>query len=153
MLIFMISMFLLSSKQEISVHQLMLPVFTTHFRGLAWFNIVQLIQLQAISLNITNNDFIHSHRLQKTFNQHQCGDSCYAPVKNIIQIKSAPTKVTGRACKVNDEDYKKRLLHLPNFSNNKLLYIFILLLPFAKCFISVNKCLIRKTKTWQYSYF
>ena len=42
-------------------------------------------------------------------------------------------------------------LHLPNFSNNKLTYIVILLLPFAKCFISVNKYLIRKCKTWQYT--
>ena len=27
-----------------------------------------------------------------------------------------------------------KILHLPNFSNNKVLYIVILLLPFAKCF-------------------
>ena len=36
MLIFMISMFLLFLKLEISVHQLMLPVYVTHFGGLAW---------------------------------------------------------------------------------------------------------------------
>ena len=40
-----------------------------------------------------------------------------------------------------------KTLHLPNFSNNKLLYIVIL----SKCFISVNKYLIRKCKTRQYS--
>ena len=45
------------------------------------------------------------------------------------------------------------ILHLPNFSNNKLLYIVILFLPFAKYFISVNECFIRKAKTWQYSWF
>ena len=41
------------------------------------------------------------------------------------------------------------ILDLSNFSNNKLLYIVILLLPFVKCFISVNECIIRKSKTWQ----
>ena len=45
------------------------------------------------------------------------------------------------------------ILHLPNFSNNKLLHLVILLLPFAKCFISINECLIKKAKTLQYSYF
>ena len=42
----------------------------------------------------------------------------------------------------------REILHLLNFSNNKLLYIVILLLPLAWCFISVNECLIRKAKTW-----
>ena len=45
------------------------------------------------------------------------------------------------------------ILHLLNFSNDKLLYTVILLLPFAKYFISVKECLIRKAKTWQYSFF
>ena len=56
-----------------------------------------------------------------------------------------PTSSTARTYKINDEDYRKLLLHLPGLSNNKLLYI-VLLLLFAKCFISVNECLIRKAK-------
>ena len=48
MLIFMISMFLLFLKQQISVHQLILPVYTTRFGGLAW--LVQLIQLHVMLL-------------------------------------------------------------------------------------------------------
>ena len=52
---------------------------------------------------------------------------------------------------INSCYIQREILHLPNFSNNKLLYIVILLLPFAKCFISVNKYLIGKCKTWQYS--
>ena len=54
---------------------------------------------------------------------------------------------------INSSYIHWEILREPNFSNNKLLYILILLLPFAKCFISVNECLIRKAKTWQYSYF
>ena len=73
-------------------------------------------------------------------------------MKNVQKI-STPTTSTGRTKKKNDKDYKKLFLYFPNFSNNKLLYIVILLLPFAKCFISVNKYLIRIAKTWQYSYF
>ena len=45
------------------------------------------------------------------------------------------------------------ILHLLNFSNNKILYTVILLLLSAKCFISVNECLIRKANTWQYYVF
>ena len=45
------------------------------------------------------------------------------------------------------------IMHLPNFYNNNFLYIVILLRPFAKCSISENECLIRKTKTWQNSHF
>ena len=86
-------------------------------------------------------------------NQHQRSDSCYVSVKKIIQKISTPTASTGRTYKINDGDYKNLLLHLPDFRNKRLLYIVILLVPFAKCFISVNKYLIRKTKTWQYSYF
>ena len=70
---------------------------------------------------------------------------CYVPVKN-IQRTSTPTTSAGRTYKINNEDYKKLFLHLQNFSNNKLLYIAILLFPFAKCFTSVNKCLIRNLK-------
>ena len=57
---------------------------------------------------------------------------------------------SGRTYKINDVSYKKQFLHLPDFVNNKILYIVILLLHSAKCFISVNKLLIRKLKTWQY---
>ena len=35
------------------------------------------------------------------------------------------------------------ILHLPNVSNNKLLYLVILLLTFAKYLISINECLIQ----------
>ena len=69
------------------------------------------------------------------------------PVKNIIQKISTPTTSTGRINKINDEEFKKLFLNLPNLNNNKLLYVTILLLPFAKCFISVNKCLIKMAKT------
>ena len=73
--------------------------------------------------------------------------SCYVPKKNIIQKISTPTTSTGRTQEINYDDYKKLLLHLPNFSNNKLFCRVILVLPFAKCFISVNKCLRRKVET------
>ena len=57
-----------------------------------------------------------------------------------------PATSTARTCKINDEDYRKLLLHLPGLGNNKLLYIVPLVL-FAKCYISVKKYLIRKAKT------
>ena len=58
--------------------------------------------------------------------------------------------VFSEKCYLKDINYCNiywQILHLPNFSNNELLYKVILLLPFAKCFISVNGCLIRKAKT------
>ena len=96
---------------------------------------------------------------------NECGDSCYVPVKNIIQKISAPITSTGRTYKINNEDYKKLFLHLPNFVDSALSYIVVLLLHFAKCLISVNKCLFRKTiqymtrhdsthdKTWKYPFW
>ena len=75
-------------------------------------------------------------------------------LKIIIENKSTPsTTSTGRTYKINDKYYRKLFLHVSDVSNNKLLYIVILQLPFEKCFISVNKCLITKAKTWQYSHF
>ena len=69
-------------------------------------------------------------------------------LKKIIQKKSTPpTASTERTYKINDEDYKIVILHVPDFSNNKRLCIVILLPPFRKCFISVNKLLLRKAKT------
>ena len=103
--------------------------------------LVDIQQLQVILLILISCNLIGP---RKTFNQHQRGDSCYVPQKNIIQKISTRTISTGRAYKKNCKDYKKLILHLPNFSNNKLLYMVILLLPFAKCLFSVNKCLIRK---------
>ena len=45
---------------------------------------------------VFNVDFIHPHGSRKTFNYHQCSDSCYVPVKNIIQkISTPPTTSTG----------------------------------------------------------
>ena len=69
------------------------------------------------------------------------------PAKNIIQkISTLPSTSNERTYKVNDVDCKILFLHFPD-SNNRLLYMFILLLTFAKCFISANKCIIRKAKT------
>ena len=56
--------------------------------------------------DIINSDFMHPYGPRKNFNQHQCDDSCYAPVQNIIEKISTPTKYTGRTNKINDGDYK-----------------------------------------------
>ena len=99
--------------------------------------------------DIINTDFMHPHRALKTFlisiNVVIQSSMRYVPVKN-IQRTSTPTTSSGRTYKINNEDYKKLFLHLQNFSNNKLLYIAILLFPFAECFTSVNKCLTRNLK-------
>ena len=84
---------------------------------------------------------------RKNFNKRQCADTCYVPLKNIFKKTSIRTTSTGRTYKITDEDYKKLFLYLPNFNNNQLLHIVILLLPFVRSSISVSKCLIKKTKT------
>ena len=90
---------------------------------------------------------MHSHGPRKNFNKRQCADTYYVPLKNIFKKILIRTTSTGRTYKITDEDYKKLFLYLPNFNNNQLLHIIILLLPFARNFISVSKCLIKKTKT------
>ena len=40
--------------------------------------------------------FMHPHGPRKTFNWPQVGDSCYAPIKNIVCAIQAPTTITGR---------------------------------------------------------
>ena len=52
---------------------------------------------------------------------HQRRDSCYVPVKTLFKKVATPTTSTERTYKINDKGYKKLLLHLPNFGNNKLL--------------------------------
>ena len=142
MLIFMISMFLLFFEiGDISPS----AYVTSMYNSFWWVVMVSLVIIAAG--DVINIDFMHPHGSRKTFNQHQCADSCYVPVENIIQKISTPTTSTGTTNKINDDDYKKLFLNLPNFRNNKLLYIVTLLLPFAKCFISVNKYLIRTAKT------
>ena len=142
MLTFMISVFLLFLKQEISVHQFMLSIYATRFGELAW--LVQLKQLQMMLL-ILLLCIVMGHR-RPLISINVLIHVMY-PVKNIIQKISTPTTSTGRINKINDEEFKKLFLNLPNLNNNKLLYVTILLLPFAKCFISVNKCLIKMAKT------
>ena len=145
MLIFMISMFLLFLKQEISA-------YVTHiYNSLLWVRLVSLVDIAAG--DVINIDLIHLYGPRKTFNWHQHRDSCYVPVKTLFKKVTTPTTSTERTYKINGKGYKKLFLHLPNFGNNKLLYIVVLLLLFAKFYISVNKCFIRKAKTWQYSYF
>ena len=114
--------------------------YVTCIYNLFWsVGMVSLVEIAAT--DVTDFDFIHPHGPRKTFNSNVMFLS-----RNIQKI-STPATSTARAYKVNDENYKKLFLHLTNFSNNKLSYIAILLLPFAKYFISVGKCLIRNAKT------
>ena len=106
------------------------PAFVTCIYNSFWW--VDMVSLVNIAVgDVINIDFMHLHGSWKTFNWHQCGDSYYCSCeKNIIQKISARTT-------------SWKILHLANFSNNKLLYTVILLLCFAKCFISVNSLLSR----------
>ena len=111
---------------------------TCAYNSFWWVCIISLVDITAG--DVINLGFMHPHGPWKTFNYHQNRDSCYVLVEFFLKD-------------INFYYIYWEILHLANFSNNKLLYIVVLLLPFAKCFISANECLIRKAKTWQYSYF
>ena len=52
---------------------------------------VSLIDIAAD--DVINIDFRHPHGPEKTFNQHQCVDSCYVNVKYVIQnLLGEPTR-------------------------------------------------------------
>ena len=57
-----------------------------------------VILVDIAAIDVINIDLMHPHGPRKTFNQYQCGDSCYARLKSIIQKISTPTASTGRPC-------------------------------------------------------
>ena len=78
------------------------PFFTCIYNSFWWVVMISLVGIAAG--NVINIDFMHPHGLRKTFKTR--GDSCYIPVKSIIQKISTPTTSTGRTNKINDEDTK-----------------------------------------------
>ena len=61
-------------------------------------------------------DFMHPHGPRQTFRWPRQTDSCFVPIKNIIQKISAPCTCTGRTYKFDDNDIlTKQSLNFQNF--------------------------------------
>ncbi len=65
------------------------------------------------SVDITEGDveinFMHPHGPKKAFHWPRHCDTCYVPVKNIIEKISVPTTSNGRTYNITDFDFKKTL--------------------------------------------
>ena len=111
---------------------------TCIYNSFCWVGMVYSVDIAAG--DVININFMHLHGHER-------------PLIGIIVVIHVMFLWKHSSKTINSYCIYWEILHLPNFSKNKLLYVVISLLPFAKCFISVNKCLVRKAKTWQYSYF
>ena len=63
------------------------------YNSLWWVGLVNKVDEEQCDVDV---QFMHPHGPRKTFNWPQVGDSCYAPIKNIVCAIQAPTITTGR---------------------------------------------------------
>ena len=77
---------------------------TCSYNSFWWVGLINNIDMEMGDVHV---DFMHPHGPRKTFNWPARADKCYVPFKNIVHIIQAPTTITGRTYKIENEDYNK----------------------------------------------
>ena len=77
---------------------------TCSYNSFWWVGLIESIDMEMGDVHV---DFMHPHGPRKTFNWPTRPDKCYVPFKNIVYLIQAPTTITGRTYKIENEDYKK----------------------------------------------
>ena len=89
---------------------------TCKYNSFWWVGLISEVDPKEGDVKI---DFMHPHGPRKNFKWPEHTDTCHVPIKNIISKIAAPTTVTGRTYKIQDDDYDNTVSKFSKYNDQR----------------------------------